>query len=78
VNAPGPGIVRRAGTPPPSAAAVSGEVLPAAFVEIGGRTIAIPPGGALIGRATDADIVIAANEVSAITPRSPRTARAGR
>jgi hypothetical protein len=64
VNTPGPGIIRRAGTPPPAAPVVSGEVIPAAFVDIGGRTIAIPPTGALIGRATDADIVIAANEVS--------------
>jgi hypothetical protein len=64
VNAPGPGIVRRGGTAPPPGPAVTGEVLPAAFVDIGGRTVAIPPAGALIGRSTDADIVIAANEVS--------------
>lgn len=64
VNAPGPGIVRRSGTPPPPGPALTGEVLPSAFLDIGGRTVAIPPAGALIGRSTDADIVIAANEVS--------------
>jgi hypothetical protein len=64
VNSAGPGVVRRSGTPSPPGPALTGEVLPAAFVDIGGRTIAIPPAGALIGRSTDADIVIAANEVS--------------
>lgn len=64
VNDPGPGTVRRGGTPPPPGPALTGEVLPAAFVDIGGRMVAIPPAGALIGRSTDADIVIAANEVS--------------
>jgi hypothetical protein len=64
VNAPGPGVVRRGGTPPPPGPALTGEVLGAAFVDIGGRMVAIPPAGALIGRSTDADIVIAANEVS--------------
>jgi len=64
VNTPGPGIVRRSGPPPPSGPALSGEVLPAAFVAVGGRIVAIPPAGAVIGRSTDADIVIAADEVS--------------
>lgn len=64
VNAPPPGIVRRGGLPPSAAAVVSGEVLPAAFVDVGGHLVAIPPAGAVIGRSPDADIVIAANEVS--------------
>jgi hypothetical protein len=67
VNAPGPGIVRRSGLPPSAAAAgpaLSGEVLPAAFVDVGGQLVAIGPAGAVIGRSPDADIVIAANEVS--------------
>ena len=64
VNAPGPGTVRRGGGPPPPGPALTGEVLPAAFVDIGGRMVAIPPAGALIGRSPDADIVLAANEIS--------------
>jgi hypothetical protein len=64
VNAPPPGIVRRSGPPPPRGEALSGEVMPAAFVEVGGHLVAIPPAGAVIGRSPDADIVIAANEVS--------------
>ena len=64
VNAPGPGIVRRNGPPAPAGEAVAGEILPAAFVDVGGRMVAIPPAGAVIGRSPDADIVIAANEVS--------------
>ena len=64
VNAPGPGIVRRNGPPAPAGGAVAGEILPAAFVDVGGRMVAIPPAGAVIGRSPDADIVIAANEVS--------------
>ena len=39
-------------------------MLPAAYVDVGGRQIPIGPTGALIGRSSDADIVIAANEVS--------------
>lgn len=64
VNAPGPGIVRRAGLPASAPGAVAGDVLAAAFVDIGGQLVAIPPAGAVIGRSPDADIVIAANEVS--------------
>jgi len=64
VNAPGPGIVRRNGPPVPAGEAVAGEILPAAFVDVGGRMVAIPPAGAVIGRSPDANIVIAANEVS--------------
>jgi pSer/pThr/pTyr-binding forkhead associated (FHA) protein len=43
---------------------VPGEVLPRAFVEIAGRRVPIAPGGSVIGRSTDADIVVAAHEVS--------------
>ena len=64
VNAPGPGIVRRAGLPSSAPGAVAGDVLGAAFVDVGGHRVAIGPGGAVIGRSPDADIVIAANEVS--------------
>jgi hypothetical protein len=65
VNAPGAGIARRGAPSPPSPGpALTGEVLPAAFVDVGGRMVAIPPAGALIGRSPDSDIVIAANEVS--------------
>jgi hypothetical protein len=44
--------------------ALSGEVLPRAYVDIGGRRVAVDPAGAVIGRSTDADIVIAMHEVS--------------
>jgi Protein of unknown function (DUF3662)/FHA domain len=65
VNAAAAGVARRPGAPPaPAAPALGGEVLPAAYVDIGGRLIAVPPAGAVIGRSNDADIVIAANEVS--------------
>jgi hypothetical protein len=64
VNGPGPGIVRRSGPPAAGGAALAGEVLSAAFVDVGGRLVAIPPAGAVVGRSPDADIVIAANEVS--------------
>jgi hypothetical protein len=64
VNTPPPAVARRAGVPPPPEPPVIGEVLPHAYVDIGGRRIAIGPAGSLIGRSADADIVIAANEVS--------------
>jgi len=57
------GVARRPGAPPPGPA-LDGEILPAAYVDIGGRLIAVPPAGAVIGRSSDADIVIAAGEVS--------------
>jgi hypothetical protein len=63
VSPPASGVARRAGPPPPGPA-LDGEVLPAAYVDIGGRRIAVPPTGAVIGRSSDADIVIAAGEVS--------------
>jgi hypothetical protein len=63
VNAPPPPLARRDGPPAPEEP-VPGEVLPRAFVEIAGRRVPIAPGGSVIGRSTDADIVIAAHEVS--------------
>ena len=63
VNQPASGVARRPAPPPPGPV-LDGEVLPAAYVDIGGRLIAVPPAGAVIGRSSDADIVIAASEVS--------------
>jgi FHA domain-containing protein len=63
VNSPPEGTARRPEAPP-FQEAVSGEVLPRAYVDIGGRRVAVDPGGAVIGRSTDADIVIAMHEVS--------------
>ena len=72
VNSPAPAVVRRSGPPPPRAAAHAPvprapepvEVLPQAFVDVGGRRVPIGLGGSVIGRSSDADIVIAVNEVS--------------
>jgi hypothetical protein len=64
VNAPASAGARRLGAPPPPGPGLDGEVLPAAYVDIAGRLIAVPPTGAVIGRSNDADIVIAAGEVS--------------
>jgi hypothetical protein len=66
VNSPSPAVVRRSGPPPPEAPSppLAAEVLPRAAVDIGGRRIPIGPDGSLIGRSGDADIVIAAHEVS--------------
>jgi FHA domain-containing protein len=65
VNAPAPAVARRA--PPargePSQAVVA-EILPQASIDIGGQRVPIGPAGSVIGRSTDADIVIAAHEVS--------------
>jgi len=55
-------VVRREGYAP--APALTGEVLPGAYLDIGGRQVAIAAAGAVIGRSPDCDIVIAANEVS--------------
>ena len=63
VNAPPPPLARRGGPSAPDEP-VPGEVLPRAFVEIAGRRVPIAPGGSVIGRSTDADIVVAAHEVS--------------
>jgi hypothetical protein len=66
VGAAAPAVARVAGPPPPAAGVpLAGEVLPQqAHVNIGGRRIAIGPAGSVIGRSNDADIVIAATEVS--------------
>lgn len=65
VNAPAPAVARRAPPAPgePSQPVVA-EILPQASIDIGGQRIPIGPAGAVIGRSTDADIVIAAHEVS--------------
>ena len=66
VNAPAPAVSRR-GPPAPSGApshAVAAEVLPQASIDIAGQRVPIGPAGSVIGRSTDADIVIAAHEVS--------------
>ena len=64
VNSPAPPVARRAEGPPAPEAPLLGEVLPRAYVDVGGRRVTVPPGGAVIGRSSDADIVIAAHEVS--------------
>jgi hypothetical protein len=66
VNAPAAVAVRRGPPPPPGAPSppVVAEILPQASVDIGGQRIPIGPAGSVIGRSSDADIVIAANEVS--------------
>ncbi|MGA2006660.1 MAG: DUF3662 and FHA domain-containing protein [Solirubrobacteraceae bacterium] len=61
-SAPPPESLRRGA--PTIQESVSGEVLPRAYVDIGGRRVAVDPAGAVIGRSTDADIVIAMHEVS--------------
>jgi pSer/pThr/pTyr-binding forkhead associated (FHA) protein len=66
VNAPAPAVSRR-GPPAPSGApshAVAAEVLPQASIDIAGQRVPIGPAGSVIGRSPDADIVIAAHEVS--------------
>lgn len=66
VNAPAPpAVVRRSGPPPrPAEVPAPAEVLPQAFVDIGGRRLPIGPTGSVVGRSAEADIVIAAHEVS--------------
>jgi len=66
VNSPAPPAPRRAPAPHQFDEPLSGEILASgsAYVDIGGRRLAIAPGGAVIGRSGDADIVIAASEVS--------------
>jgi hypothetical protein len=63
VNSPPPPESRRRDAPTIQEA-LSGEVLPRAYVDIGGRRVAVDSAGAVIGRSTDADIVIAMHEVS--------------
>jgi hypothetical protein len=66
VNAPAPVAARRGPPPPPGAPsqAVVAEILPQASIDVDGQRIPIGPAGSVIGRSTDADIVIAAHEVS--------------
>ena len=66
VNAPSPAVVRRGAAAPPAGASAPlvVEVLPQAFVDVGGRQVAVGPRGSVIGRSSDSDIVIAVNEVS--------------
>ena len=49
---------------PAPAAPLLGDVLPGAWLEVDGRRLAIGAGGALIGRSSEADIVIPMQEVS--------------
>ena len=63
VSQPSP-VVRRSGVPSHAGPPLVGDVVPAAYVGVGGRQIPIGATGALIGRSSDADIVIAASEVS--------------
>ena len=65
VNTPAPAAVRR-GPPAPGApsAAVVAELLPQASIDIGGQRVPVGPAGSVIGRSTDADIVVPAHEVS--------------
>jgi hypothetical protein len=65
VNSPAAPAVRHApGGGPALAEPVAGELLPGAYVDVGGQRIAVGPAGSVIGRSSDADIVIGANEVS--------------
>jgi Protein of unknown function (DUF3662)/FHA domain len=64
VNSPAAAVARRPVVPASDEGPVSGEVLPRACVDVGGRRVPIGPGGSVIGRSGDADIVIAAHEVS--------------
>ena len=66
VNTPPPAVARRVGVPPPPATAppVVAELLPRAWLAVNGERLAIGAGGTVIGRSGDADIVIAAQEVS--------------
>jgi hypothetical protein len=64
VSAPAEPVARRAPIAPPAEEPVAGELLPRAYVDVGGRRVPVGPGGSMIGRSNDADIVIAAHEVS--------------
>lgn len=64
VNTPAAPVARRGGPAAPPEGPLSGEVLPRAHLDVGGRRVPIGPGGSVIGRSSDADIVIAAHEVS--------------
>lgn len=64
VNSPAPAVARRPGVEAAVAEPLAVEILPRAYVDVGGRRVAVGPGGSVIGRSSDADIVIAAHEVS--------------
>jgi predicted component of type VI protein secretion system len=57
-------VARRPGVEAAVAEPLAVEILPRAYVDVGGRRVAVGPGGSVIGRSSDADIVIAAHEVS--------------
>src|ERR1700690_4196798 len=61
VNSPAPAVARRGEGPPAPEEPLLGEVLPRAYVDVGGRRVTVGPSGAVIGRSSDADIVIAAH-----------------
>jgi predicted component of type VI protein secretion system len=74
-NAPSPPVARRYGVPPPADRTsyrpepapprpLVGEVLSSAWLDVDGQQVPIGAGGLLIGRSSDADIVIPAQEVS--------------
>jgi hypothetical protein len=50
--------------PRPEGPAVAGDVLPGAWLKVDGQRLPIGAGGAVIGRSSDSDIVIPAQEVS--------------
>jgi hypothetical protein len=64
VNSPAPAVARRPAAAAAIAEPLAVEILPRAYVDVGGRRVAVGPGGSVIGRSSDADIVIAAHEVS--------------
>jgi hypothetical protein len=64
VNSPAPPVARRGAVATAFEAPVPVEVLARAYVDIGGRVVPVGPSGSVIGRSSDADIVIAAHEVS--------------
>jgi hypothetical protein len=64
VNSPAAPVARRPAAGAAIAEPVPVEILPRAYVDVGGRRVSVGPGGSVIGRSSDADIVIAAHEVS--------------
>jgi hypothetical protein len=59
-----PGAVTESAWQPPPEAPLTVDVLPSAWLEVDGQRLPIGAGGALIGRSSDADIVIPLQEVS--------------
>jgi Protein of unknown function (DUF3662)/FHA domain len=64
VNSPGPPVVRRTAAPADENRVVAGEVLPQAFIDVGGRRVQVGLRGTVIGRSSHADIVLPVHEVS--------------